>query len=98
MEWFRWEGSLLFLQLHIQPGARQNSITGLHGNRLKVKIHAPPIDGKANAELIDFMAQCFEANKSAISVSQGALSRDKTLCIANVQRIPSALMELGLSR
>lgn len=97
MSWFRWDGQLLFLQLHIQPGARQNSFAGLHGDRLKVKIHAPPVDGKANAELIDFMSDCFETSKSAVSVVQGALGRDKTLCIANVRRIPDELSALGLN-
>jgi len=96
MSWFRWDGPLLLLQLHIQPGAKQNSIAGLHGGRLKVKIHAPPVDGKANAELIDFMADCFETSKSSISVLQGALGRDKTLCIANVRLIPAELAMLGL--
>jgi len=98
MEWFRWEGQMLFLQLHIQPGAKQNAIAGLHGRRLKLKIHAPPVDGKANAELVDFIADCFATSKSAVSVVQGALSRDKTLCIANVRDIPPALAELGLTR
>jgi uncharacterized protein (TIGR00251 family) len=101
MNWFRWDGQLLFLQLHIQPGAKQNSIVGLHGDRLKVKIHAPPVDGKvdgkANAELIDFMSDCFGTGKSAVSVVQGALGRDKTLCIANARHIPDQLSALGLN-
>jgi len=97
MSWFRWDGSLLLLQLHIQPGARHSAIAGLHGQRLKVKIHAPPADGKANAELIAFMADCFETSKSSVSVLQGALGRDKTLCIANTRHIPSELVALGLT-
>jgi len=98
MSWFRWEGSLLFLQLHIQPGAKQNLIVGLHGDRLKVKIHAPPVDGKANAELINYLAQSFATSKSAVSVSQGALGRDKTLCIATVKQLPPVLVALGLTK
>jgi len=96
MVWYRWDGQSLLLQLHIQPGAKENSIVGLHAERLKVKIHAPPVDGKANTELIDFMARCFETNKSAVTVLQGALGRDKTLCVANVRSIPAALTALGL--
>jgi len=97
MPWFHWQGESLFLQMHVQPGARNNCFVGLHGDRLKVKINAPPVDGKANIALIDFLARCFETSKSAISVQQGALSRDKTLCIANVHRIPAELAALGLS-
>jgi uncharacterized protein len=97
MSWFRWQGPLLLLQLHIQPGARQNLIVGLHGDRLKLKIHAPPVDGKANAELIDFIAHCFGINKSTISILKGELGRDKTLCIADVRKLPPALVTLGLT-
>jgi len=96
MSWFRWAGASLYLQLHIQPGARQNLIVGLHGDRLKVKINAPPVDGKANAELVEFLSQCFDTNKSSILVLQGALGRSKTVCIAQVSRIPPELQRFGL--
>ena len=97
MSWFRWDNQVLQLQLHIQPGARQNLIVGLHGNRLKVKINAPPVDGKANAALIEFLSQCFGTSKAGVTLVQGAQGRSKIVCIAQVTHIPAELQALGLS-
>jgi uncharacterized protein (TIGR00251 family) len=50
--------------LHIQPKASRDEWSGLHGERLKLRIKAPPVDGKANAYLIGFLAKEFGINKS----------------------------------
>lgn len=94
--WFRREGNLLYLQLHVQPGAKKSEFAGLHGERLKLKIHAPPVDGKANAVLVEFLSQQFGTGKDGISLIQGMQSRHKTVCIAGAQQIPSGLCALGL--
>ena len=47
-DWYRWDGNTLILSLRIHPGARHNRLDGLYGDRLKVRITAPPVDGKAN--------------------------------------------------
>lgn len=94
--WFRREGNLLYLQLHVQPGAKKNEFAGLHGERLKLKIHAPPVDGKANAVLVEFLSQQFGTGRDDISLIQGMQSRQKTVRIANAAQIPSALRALGL--
>ena len=96
MNWFRWEGQRLHLLLHVQPGARQNSIADLHGDRLKIKIHAPAVDGKANAALLNFIAECFGASKTDITILQGETGRLKALRIARVSRIPPELQVRGL--
>lgn len=94
--WFRREGNLLYLQLHVQPGAKKNEFAGLHGERLKLKIHAPPVDGKANTVLVEFLSQQFGTGRDDISLIQGMQSRQKTVRIANAPQIPSALRALGL--
>lgn len=98
LRWFRWEGTSLHLHLHIQPGARVNQLVALHGDRLKIKINAPPIDGRANETLIEFLAEQFHCNHSSVTVTKGAQGRLKTVCIAQPRQIPSAFAALGLQR
>lgn len=61
------DGSLI-LTLHIQPGARKTEIVGLHGEALKIRLAAPPVDGKANAALLGFLAKACGVSKSAVEL------------------------------
>jgi len=70
------DGSLV-LSLHIQPGARRTGFAGLHGEAMKLRLAAPPVDGKANAALCAFLAQFCGVPKSAVSLLSGATSRAK---------------------
>lgn len=67
------------LRLYIQPGASKNQWVGPFGNppRLKIKIHAPPVEGEANDELIHFMQKFFELKKTDIQIKRGDKSRQK---------------------
>ncbi|MHB1301370.1 MAG: DUF167 domain-containing protein, partial [Burkholderiales bacterium] len=47
--WFRQEGAGITLTLHVQPGAKKTEVAGLHGDALKIRLAAPPVEGKANA-------------------------------------------------
>jgi len=96
MAWFQWNADALLLQLHIQPGARHNQVVALHGDRLKLKINAPPVDGRANEELIEYLSQCFDTSKSNVTLVRGVQGRSKTVCIAQVQSIPSEMQLFGL--
>ena len=46
----------VYISLHIQPGAKREGVTGLFGSSLKIALNAPPVDGKANAALLRFLA------------------------------------------
>ena len=70
------DGSLI-LTLHIQPGARKTEIAGLHGGALKIRLAAPPVDGKANAALLGFLAKTCGVPKSAVELVSGDSSRAK---------------------
>lgn len=96
MNWFRWDDHDLLLEVAAQPGAKRNEFSGLHGERLKVRIHAPPLEGRANAMLIEFFSECFAVPKSRISIEQGEQGRQKRIRIHAVTTIPPALAELGL--
>ena len=78
--WFRREtaGSLT-LSLHIQPGAKKTEIAGLHGDTLKIRLAAPPVDGKANECLVAFLAKELEVPQAQVELASGATSRRKRL-------------------
>lgn len=67
------------IHLKVQPGARKSGVVGLHGDRLKVALVAPPVDGKANEALIDFLAKALKMPKSAFSILRGEKARMKTV-------------------
>ena len=67
------------LTLHIQPGAKMTEFAGLHGDALKIRLAAPPVDGKANEALIKFIADTLGLPKSAVTIKSGQTSRRKAL-------------------
>jgi uncharacterized protein (TIGR00251 family) len=79
--WFRMDGSTVFLSLHAQPGARLGKagtrVQGMHGDALKIRVAAPPVDGRANEEIMRFLAEKFDVPLQSISILGGASSRLK---------------------
>jgi uncharacterized protein (TIGR00251 family) len=69
------------LDVHVQPGARRSAIAGTHAERLKIAIQAPPVDGKANDAVIRFFAQILRVPRSAVAITRGEKSRDKTVAV-----------------
>lgn len=80
--WLR-EGSEgeVVLTLHVQPNARKTEFVGLHGDALKLRLAAPPVDGKANAALCAFLADFCDVGKSAVSLVSGDSARAKRVRI-----------------
>ena len=79
MDWLRECDGHITLTLHIQPGAKKTEVAGLHGDALKIRLAAPPVDGKANAVLIEFIAARLGLAKSKIFLKSGQTSRRKIL-------------------
>ena len=67
--------------LWIQPGARKDSIEGLYQDCLKIKIHAPPVDNKANKEIISFLSKVVGVKKSNVKIVSGQKNRKKIIII-----------------
>ena len=91
MSFYRWQDDKLYLSCHLQPKAKTDEFSGLHGDSLKIRIKAPPVDGKANAYLIKFLAKAFGVAKRDVEILGGDLSREKRLCITNPGKIPNGL-------
>ncbi len=81
-EWLHHHGTRTTLTLHIQPGAKKTEIAGPHGDALKVRLLAPPVDGKANAALLEFLAKRLGLARSKIALISGQASRRKVVEIA----------------
>ncbi len=71
------------LAVHAQPGARRDALCGLYGERIKIALAAPAVDGKANAALRAFLAKRLGAPKSSIDITAGQTSRSKRVLIKN---------------
>jgi uncharacterized protein (TIGR00251 family) len=90
MTWLVADGTGVTLRLHIQPGAKKTEVAGLHGEALKIRLAAPPVDGKANACLIGFLADQLGVAKSVVSLVSGESSRAKRqLSVPSKARWPS---------
>lgn len=81
------------LELHVQPGARGDEIVGTHGNRLKLKLAAPPVDGKANRHLIAWLATAFDVPARRVQLLRGVTGRMKTVLIEGATELPPAFMK-----
>lgn len=79
------EGFFL-LRLHIQPRASANRFAGIQGEALKLRLTAPPVDGKANQAIIAFLADFFRLPQSALMLKSGHQSRFKTVLIRCSQK------------
>ena len=86
--WYRWDGDDLIIDCHLQPKASKDEFAGLHGERLKIRLTAPPVEGKANAHLLAFLAGAFGVAKSQVSLESGELNRQKRVRIRAPRRLP----------
>lgn len=80
----------IVLQVLIQPRASKDMIVGLHGDRLKIKVAAPPVEGEANNRCIQFLAKCLAVPRSTLEIISGHNSRNKSLLIKSRETPPSA--------
>ena len=91
----------VLLNVHAQPGARRNGLTGEHAGALRVAVNAPPDKGKANAAIVEVLAQALGLKPSQVELISGETSRRKRVLLAGLdvedvaRRIESALGSAG---
>lgn len=93
MVWYRSNGDVITLTLHVQPGAKRSEINGLHGDALKIRLAAPPIDGRANEALIKFIAELFDVPQRQVELKQGGQSRHKVVAVSGSKVEPERLLK-----
>lgn len=93
-DWYRLAANgHITLTLHIQPGAKKTEVAGRHGEALKIRLAAPPVDGKANDALIRYIAERLKLPKSAVNLKSGQTSRQKVLEVLG--STPEAVLALA---
>ena len=88
---YSWHHDELVLNVYVQPRASRDEIVGPHGDCLKVRITAPPVEGKANTHLLKFLAKQFGVSRQQISLISGQQGRHKQLRIDQPSRLPAVI-------
>ncbi len=76
------EGSII-VDIHVVPNASRTQVEGLHDGALRVRLHAPPVDGKANSALIEWLARELQVPRSSVELIRGQTARRKQLRVAS---------------
>jgi hypothetical protein len=77
--WLREDADGVLIQVHLQPGARRSAVCGEHCGRLKIATAAPPLEGRANDALVEWLAGRLGLPRRQVRLVSGQRSRDKTL-------------------
>ena len=84
------------LSVHVQPKASTTECVGIHGDALKIRVAAPPVDGAANDELTRFLARQLSVPISSVRIHSGASGRHKRVLIIGVTaQLVLARLSLG---
>lgn len=79
-------GNGIRLHLYVQPGGKKSELLGEHDGALKIRVQAPPVEGKANAAVVDFIAEVFRVPRSRVALIRGEKSRQKVVEIEGLTR------------
>lgn len=89
--WYSREGDVLMVNIYAQPGARTTEVVGIYDGALKIRVNAPPIDGRANRLLKKFLANRFNVPSKNIQLVTGEKNRRKTFSVLGSQVVPETL-------
>ena len=74
------------ITVHVQPNARRNEALGYEDGVLRMKIAAPPVKGRANRELIEFLSQRLGVSRGSVTIEKGATSRSKVIGVSGLSQ------------
>lgn len=81
----RQDGPDVTFSVRVQPRASKDEIAGFEGGVLKLRLKAPPVEGKANEACLRFLASVFELKRSQLEIAKGSTSRHKVIRIKGIQ-------------
>ncbi len=85
---YRWQNDDLILSIRVQPRASRDEIVGVYGDQLKIRLTAPPVDGKANQHLLRFLASYCQVPRSRVELISGQTGRTKKVRINRPNHLP----------
>jgi uncharacterized protein (TIGR00251 family) len=83
----------LVLSVHAQPGAKRTEVAGLHGDALKIRVAAPALEDRANAALVDFIAERLGVARRDVTLVSGERSREKRFNIRGAAIDPEGMLQ-----
>lgn len=93
MSWYQIGRDGVRLQIQAQPGAKHTEVAGLYGDCLKLRLASPPVEGKANECLIEFLAERLGVKRAQVKITRGLSSRRKNVFVAVTEFQPKVLLE-----
>ncbi len=87
----RRDGNDLLLEVRVQPRASRTEFAGQVADRLRVRLNAPPVEGRANAALVEFVAEACDLPRARVTLEKGSTARDKRLRLHGLASLPPAL-------
>ncbi|KTC78891.1 hypothetical protein Lche_0911 [Legionella cherrii] len=90
--WYQRDVEGFTLRLYVQPGAKKTEIVGIHEGALKIRLNTPPIEGRANKALLQFVAQLFKVPVRQVNLKRGDKSRHKTVLVKGTVVEPDNLL------
>lgn len=91
--WYTYKDDTLLLTVHVQPGAKITEINNIYSAALKIRLKAPPVDGKANDALKKYLALLFEVPKQQVQIRHGQHSKRKIIAIIKSHIDPNILIK-----
>lgn len=95
MLWIRETPDGTLFKVAIQPRGSKNEIVGVHGDAVKIRLTAPPVEGAANKMCIVFLAKRLNVPKSAVEIVQGLRSRSKTVLVRSMTKTAVEMLLLN---
>jgi len=92
---YHWQGDDLILSVRVQPRASRDRVVGLQGDRLKIQVTAPPVEGRANAHLLKVLAGVFGVPPKQVALISGDTGRDKRLRVTAPGKLPPCITRPG---
>lgn len=89
--WYRWDGADLLLHIKVIPKASSDELAGVQEGHMRVRITAPPVDGKANVHLVRWLAKLFGVARSNIAIEAGTLGRTKRIRVRSPASLPDEI-------
>jgi uncharacterized protein (TIGR00251 family) len=92
LSWYQIGGDGVTIRIQAQPGAKRTEVAGLYGDCIKVRLASPPVDGKANECLIEFLAERLGVRRAEVTITRGLSSRRKSVLVTVAGFQPEALL------
>ena len=89
---YRWQDDDLILSIRVQPRASRDEVVGVYGDHLKIRLTAPPVDGKANQHLLRFLAKYCRVPRARVELISGQTGRTKKVRISRPNHLPEPVM------